>query len=100
MNVVFLVRFVTGLGVGSLSMVVPLYNAEISPPELRGSLVALQQLAICFGILVSPLPRMFTFDVYTSYGRSRTGSPMARTTSEAQGKRSLAPPGSCPSRSR
>lgn len=46
-------RFVTGLGVGSMSMAVPLYNSEISPPEVRGSLVALQQLAITFGIMVS-----------------------------------------------
>jgi len=46
-------RFVTGLGVGSLSMIVPLYNAELAPPEIRGSLVALQQLAITFGIMVS-----------------------------------------------
>ncbi|TFK99577.1 general substrate transporter [Pterulicium gracile] len=46
-------RFVTGLGVGSLSMVVPLYNAEMAPPEVRGSLVGLQQLAITFGIMVS-----------------------------------------------
>lgn len=46
-------RFVTGLGVGVLSMIVPLYNAELSPPELRGSLVSLQQLAICGGIAVS-----------------------------------------------
>ncbi|KAJ7285011.1 general substrate transporter [Mycena rebaudengoi] len=46
-------RFVTGWGVGSLSMAVPLYNSEISPPEVRGSLVALQQLAITFGIMIS-----------------------------------------------
>lgn len=46
-------RFVTGIGVGILSMIVPLYNAELSPPELRGSLVSLQQLAICFGIMIS-----------------------------------------------
>ncbi|KIM82444.1 hypothetical protein PILCRDRAFT_820292 [Piloderma croceum F 1598] len=46
-------RFVTGLGVGSLSMIVPLYNAELSPPEVRGSMVALQQLAITFGIMIS-----------------------------------------------
>ncbi|KAL4887719.1 general substrate transporter [Aspergillus karnatakaensis] len=46
-------RFVTGMGVGSLSMSVPMYNAEIAPPEVRGSLVALQQLAITFGIMVS-----------------------------------------------
>jgi MFS family permease len=45
--------FVTGIGVGSLSMIVPLYNAELSPPEIRGSLVALQQLAITFGIMIS-----------------------------------------------
>ncbi|OOQ83624.1 MFS monosaccharide transporter [Penicillium brasilianum] len=50
---VFAGRFVTGLGVGSLSMVVPLYNAELAPPEIRGSLVAVQQLAITFGIMVS-----------------------------------------------
>jgi len=41
------------MGVGSLSMVVPLYNAEIAPPEVRGSLVALQPLAITFGIMIS-----------------------------------------------
>jgi len=46
-------RFVTGIGVGSLSMAVPLYNAELAPPEVRGSLVALQQLAITFGIMIS-----------------------------------------------
>ncbi|KAI5781560.1 putative MFS sugar transporter [Geopyxis carbonaria] len=46
-------RFVTGMGVGSLSMAVPMYNAEIAPPEVRGSLVGLQQLAITFGIMVS-----------------------------------------------
>lgn len=34
-------------------MVVPLYNAELAPPEVRGSLVAVQQLAITFGIMVS-----------------------------------------------
>ncbi|EKM78770.1 hypothetical protein AGABI1DRAFT_92337 [Agaricus bisporus var. burnettii JB137-S8] len=55
-------RFVTGLGVGSLSMIVPLYNAEIAPPEVRGSLVALQQLAITFGIMVS-----FWIDYGTNY---------------------------------
>ncbi|EIM91189.1 general substrate transporter [Stereum hirsutum FP-91666 SS1] len=46
-------RFVTGMGVGALSAAVPLYNAEVAPPEVRGSLVALQQLAITFGIMVS-----------------------------------------------
>lgn len=39
-------RFVTGMGVGSLSMIVPMYVAECSPPEVRGLLVGLQQFAI------------------------------------------------------
>lgn len=30
-----------------------MYNAEVAPPEVRGSLIALQQLAICFGIMIS-----------------------------------------------
>lgn len=34
-------------------MLVPLYNAELAPPEVRGALVALQQLAITFGIMIS-----------------------------------------------
>lgn len=41
------------MGVGSLAMIVPLYNSEVSPPEVRGALVALQQLAITFGIMIS-----------------------------------------------
>jgi MFS family permease len=40
-------RFVTGLGVGAISVVVPLFNAELAPPGIRGTLVALQQLSIC-----------------------------------------------------
>ena len=46
-------RFVTGIGVGSLSMLVPLYNAELAPPEIRGGMVVLQQLSITFGIMIS-----------------------------------------------
>ncbi|KAI1184058.1 general substrate transporter [Nemania serpens] len=46
-------RFVTGMGVGSLASIIPIYNSEVAPPEVRGALVALQQLAITFGILIS-----------------------------------------------
>ncbi|CAG9947113.1 unnamed protein product [Clonostachys rosea f. rosea IK726] len=42
-----------GIGVGGLSMIVPLYVSECAPPEVRGALVALQQLAITFGIMIS-----------------------------------------------
>ncbi|KFX98671.1 hypothetical protein O988_04255 [Pseudogymnoascus sp. VKM F-3808] len=46
-------RFFTGLGVGTLSAVGPLYNAELSPPEMRGFLIALQQLSTTVGIMVA-----------------------------------------------
>lgn len=43
-------RIVAGLAVGALSMLVPMFNAELAPPGIRGSLVALQQLSITFGM--------------------------------------------------
>ncbi|KAF9873984.1 MFS monosaccharide transporter [Colletotrichum karsti] len=46
-------RFIGGLGIGMLSMVVPLYISEISPPEIRGSLLVFEQLSIVVGIVVS-----------------------------------------------
>lgn len=52
-NYILAGRTITGVGVGSLSMIVPLYNAEVAPGEIRGSLVGLQQLAITFGIMIS-----------------------------------------------
>lgn len=44
-------RAVVGLGIGIASVVGPLYNSEIAPPKIRGSLVSLNQLAITSGIL-------------------------------------------------
>lgn len=45
-------RFILGIGVGIVSVAVPLYIAEISPSSYRGSLVSLNQLAITIGILL------------------------------------------------
>lgn len=45
-------RILGGIGVGIASMVSPMYIAEIAPPKKRGSLVALNQFAIIFGMLV------------------------------------------------
>ncbi|KAF4990306.1 hypothetical protein FDECE_14449 [Fusarium decemcellulare] len=44
-------RFFTGVGVGILSATGPLYNAELAPPEIRGLLVSMQQLATTIGIM-------------------------------------------------
>ena len=46
-------RVIGGIGIGMFSMVIPLYQAEIAPPELRGSLVSLQQLSITIGTCIS-----------------------------------------------
>ena len=49
----FVGRFFIGWAVGGLSAAVPMYNSEISPAELRGTVVATQQCAIVTGILIS-----------------------------------------------
>ena len=46
-------RIIGGIGIGMFSMVIPLYQAEIAPPELRGSLVSLQQLSITIGTSIA-----------------------------------------------
>jgi MFS transporter, SP family, arabinose:H+ symporter len=45
-------RFAGGIAIGAASMLSPLYIAEIAPERIRGTLVALYQLAIVIGILV------------------------------------------------
>ncbi|KAI4231722.1 MAG: hypothetical protein L6R40_007643 [Gallowayella cf. fulva] len=46
-------RLVGGIGIGMLSMVAPLYISEISPPEIRGALLVLEELSIVSGICVA-----------------------------------------------
>lgn len=46
-------RILLGLAIGASSSCVPLYLAEIAPPQSRGRLVSLNQLLITVGILVS-----------------------------------------------
>jgi sugar porter (SP) family MFS transporter len=51
-NVFIAFRIVGGLGIGAASVVSPLYIGEASPARWRGRLVALNQLAIVFGMLL------------------------------------------------
>ena len=46
-------RFLAGIGVGMASMLSPMYIAEIAPAALRGRMVAINQLTIVIGILIT-----------------------------------------------
>lgn len=46
-------RLIGGFGIGTLSMVAPLYISEISPPNVRGTLLVLEEWSIVFGIVVA-----------------------------------------------
>jgi MFS family permease len=65
-NVTMLVvgRVVSGLCVGIASSIVPVYQSEIAPKEIRGRVVSLQQWAITWGILIQ---------FFVQYGASNIG---------------------------
>ncbi|KAM5363690.1 hypothetical protein ACJZ2D_011888 [Fusarium nematophilum] len=46
-------RTIGGIGVGTLALGAPLYISEISPPNLRGTLLVLESISICTGVVVS-----------------------------------------------
>ncbi len=46
-------RFVMGIGVGIISVVVPMYLSELAPKEIRGRLTSLMQLLVTTGIFLA-----------------------------------------------
>jgi sugar porter (SP) family MFS transporter len=54
-----IMRFSAGIGVGMASILSPMYIAEISPAKIRGRNVAINQLTIVVGILVTNLVNYF-----------------------------------------
>jgi len=59
-------RMVAGVGVGILSVGVPLFMSETSPKEIRGPVVASYQLMITVGILVSNIVNYGVRDIQES----------------------------------
>jgi sugar porter (SP) family MFS transporter len=55
LTVFLIMRFMAGIGVGMASMLSPLYIAEVSPAHVRGRNVAINQLTIVIGILITNL---------------------------------------------
>lgn len=57
-------RVIAGLCVGIASSIVPVYQSEIAPKEIRGRIVSLQQWAITWGILIQ---------YFIQYGAAQVG---------------------------
>ncbi|CAK7215991.1 high affinity glucose transporter [Sporothrix bragantina] len=57
-------RVIAGLCVGIASSIVPVYQSEIAPKEIRGRVVSLQQWAITIGILIQ---------YFIQYGAAQVG---------------------------
>lgn len=53
-------RFFAGVGVGSVSVLVPLYQSEMAPKWIRGTLVCAYQLSITFGLLAASIVNLIT----------------------------------------
>jgi len=55
-------RWVAGLAVGALSLLVPMYMAETAPRHIRGALISTYQLFITFGIFLAACINFGTYE--------------------------------------
>ena len=53
-----LARFIGGVGIGVASALSPMYIAEVSPADIRGRMVSLNQMTIVLGILAAQIVNM------------------------------------------
>lgn len=67
LNFMYAGRAIAGLGVGFLVMIVPLYQAEIAHPSIRGRITSLQQFMLGIGALVACKSFMVTRVLETRY---------------------------------
>ena len=51
-------RFIGGVGIGVASALAPMYIAEVSPTDIRGRMVSLNQMTIVLGILSAQIVNM------------------------------------------
>ncbi|KAM0522484.1 hypothetical protein ACHAPE_002074 [Trichoderma viride] len=60
-------RFIAGIGIGNLSVGVPMFQSECVPREIRGAVVTSYQLLITIGILIGNLV-CFLMSTYQGQG--------------------------------
>lgn len=58
-------RAIAGLGVGMLVMIIPLYQAELAHPSIRGRVTSLQQFMLGIGAFIASWA---AFGCYTNFG--------------------------------
>lgn len=59
-------RAIAGLGVGTLCMIIPLYQAELAHPSIRGRVTALQQFMLGIGALIAS---WVSYGTYVGFSR-------------------------------
>lgn len=59
-------RSLAGVGVGAISVLVPLYQSEMAPKWIRGTLVCAYQLSITLGLLAASIVNYFTANMSTA----------------------------------
>ncbi|KAK3330084.1 putative glucose transporter rco-3 [Apodospora peruviana] len=59
-------RTVAGIGVGAVSVLVPLYQSEMAPKWVRGTLVCAYQLSITMGLLLASVVNILTYSIPTA----------------------------------
>lgn len=68
-------RVIAGLGLGAMTVVVPQYNAEMSPKEIRGRLGSFFQMAFTLG-MTPPIIVPYVTDLLSQASSHLTGSTM------------------------
>jgi len=59
-------RFFAGVGVGAISVLAPLYQSEMAPKWIRGTLVCAYQLSITVGLLAASIVNLLTSQMVTT----------------------------------
>ena len=72
-TVLIYARLIGGIGVGMASVLAPLYISELSPPHLRGRLVAFYQFSIVIGILLSYFSNWLLLSVAQAHSTALQG---------------------------
>lgn len=62
-SIFVLFRLIAGIGIGSLTVVVPVYLAEIAPHERRGRVMLIFPISVMVGLMIGNLTGLMTNDV-------------------------------------